>query len=74
MENHVLTCCESMRDKTSHQCAQHGKHCPDRPISMMSNGKLVLQAPNSYYRFEFCPWCGTALPDDFKVTDSENDS
>jgi hypothetical protein len=62
-------CCDQMREKIEHRCAQHSdpKDCPDRLITYIAKfreyGLVVHDGGSASVRIDYCPWCGSKLPD-----------
>ncbi len=55
-------CCGWMKQQVSMKCNLHGYGCPDKLIVPTKQG-WVGQARNADYKIDFCPSCGTRLPE-----------
>ena len=76
-------CCEMMRSKVESTCDQHPDRaaCPDSVLSYSDRTKRYLLLvhdgeegyANAGYSIDFCPWCGTKLPDPVEMDLSELD-
>jgi len=64
-----LHCCEWMRDEIARRCADHGDRfeCPDALVEYTDRfdeyGLIIHDGGTSVRAIEFCPWCGSTLPE-----------
>ena len=64
-----LYCCDKMEEKVSYKCIQHTNifDCPDNLIyyteTFNEYGIIIHNGGQSYICIEYCPWCGTKLPE-----------
>jgi hypothetical protein len=62
-------CCDEITKRINHKCEQHDDpfECPDNLIfyslKFDEYGLIVHDGGSSYIMIEFCPWCGTKLPE-----------
>ena len=62
-------CCQTMADQLDQRCEMHSDpfDCPDQLImyapELDEYGLIVHDGGHSYVCIEFCPWCGTKLPE-----------
>ncbi|HTJ74835.1 MAG TPA: hypothetical protein VL337_05675 [Acidimicrobiales bacterium] len=62
-------CCARMRQSVEHQCAAHPdpQDCPDHLVTYVAKfreyGLVVHDGGSAYVRIDYCPWCGSRLPD-----------
>jgi hypothetical protein len=62
-------CCEQMTKRVNHRCEQHPNvfDCADNLIyhSEQSDkyGIIVHDGGSSFILINYCPWCGTKLPE-----------
>lgn len=59
-------CCTAMQGELARTCAQHEdrRDCADNVITVAPDGGygiLIHDGGHSYYRINFCPWCGKKL-------------
>jgi hypothetical protein len=66
-------CCDFMKGQLTPTCEQHGTDCPDNVIQKDFAGRLLLQAENASYGFQFCPMCGSKIPDEVNAEINELD-
>ena len=65
----AIHCCEMMRSNVESVCDQHPDRfdCPDCLIhygpKTRTYGIMIHDGGRSVIGIQFCPWCGTALPD-----------
>lgn len=65
-------CCEDMQREVERVCEQHpNRHdCPDCLVGYSPRfreyGLLVHDGGSSSVRIQFCPWCGTRLPESLR--------
>ncbi len=66
-------CCEAMKTHLDFSCAQHSSpfECPDALVfysdQFAEYGLIVHNGGGgSYVLIQFCPWCGTALPESLR--------
>ena len=62
-------CCEQMRSRANHKCEHHADafECPDHLIKYSEKfdeyGVIIHDGGTSSITIEFCPWCGSKLPE-----------
>jgi hypothetical protein len=62
-------CCDTMTERINHKCQQHDDpfECPDNLVYYSPKfdeyGLIVHDGGSSYIKIEFCPWCGTNVPE-----------
>ena len=61
-------CCERMQAELDKNCSAHDRfQCPDSLIGYVPKfdeyGIIVHDGGSSIVQINFCPWCGTKLPD-----------
>ncbi len=62
-------CCDMMEDQISHKCPDHENpfDCPDNLISYTAMfdeyGIIIHDGGTSVIGINFCPWCGSKLPE-----------
>jgi hypothetical protein len=65
----AFQCCEDMRREAERTCEAHPDRfdCPDCLISYsprcQTYGLIVHDGGSSVIRIQFCPWCGSRLPE-----------
>jgi hypothetical protein len=65
----VAFCCAEMKDRLEFKCSQHADpfECPDNLVIhnevFDEYGLIVHDGGPSYVLIDFCPWCGTRLPE-----------
>ncbi|WML46640.1 hypothetical protein RCG23_13365 [Neobacillus sp. PS3-34] len=66
MKNH---CCRTMTRQVNNQCEEHSNpfECPDKLINYTEQydeyGLIIHNGGTSSLTINYCPWCGTKLPD-----------
>jgi hypothetical protein len=62
-------CCQEMENNLIFNCKVHRDKfdCPDSLITYTPNfdeyGLIIHDGGSSFIKIEFCPWCGTKLPE-----------
>lgn len=62
-------CCSNMKDAVESVCDEHADRfdCPDALVSYSAKfdeyGLIVHDGGSSIVAIEFCPWCGSRLPE-----------
>jgi hypothetical protein len=65
-------CCEKLREEVERQCEEHPDRsdCPDCLIAYSPRfreyGIIIHDGGLSVSRIEFCPWCGSRLPESLR--------
>jgi hypothetical protein len=65
-------CCETMRREVERRCEEHPDRfdCPDALIAYSPRfheyGIIIHDGGSSVSRIEFCPWCGSRLPESLR--------
>jgi hypothetical protein len=66
-------CCEMMQDNVENSCPDHpNRHdCADCLIDYWPKSKtygiMIHDGGESMITIQFCPWCGTKLPDSIEI-------
>jgi hypothetical protein len=62
-------CCEEMRRQVERRCDQHPDRfdCPDCLVTYSPRrreyGLIIHDGGSSWVVIQFCPWCGSELPE-----------
>jgi hypothetical protein len=62
-------CCEEMKKQISFLCSEHSSRyaCPDCVVEYNEKfdeyGLIIHDGGSSMFIIQFCPWCGTKLPE-----------
>ncbi|WP_425615575.1 DUF6980 family protein [Anatilimnocola sp. NA78] len=65
-------CCEKLRQAVERRCDEHPDRsdCPDCLIEYWPRfreyGIIIHDGGSSVMRIEFCPWCGSRLPESLR--------
>ena len=68
-ESEKPSCCEQMENRLRLDCSQHEDvfDCPDalvyQSVRFDEYGLIIHDGGSSYVLIEYCPWCGTKLPE-----------
>lgn len=65
LEGGKFPCCDIMTSQLDPtKCKEHGANCPDNVVVIGEQSrKLYLESPNANYILNYCPWCGTKVPE-----------
>ena len=66
-------CCDKLREEVERRCEEHPDRfdCPDCLIDYSdrwrSYGIMIHDGGSSSIAIQFCPWCGTRLPEPVEI-------